>query len=75
MSVFGLAFILDFAVILKSSFAMNEIRSGVGTRLQGNFQQAFDRGRESSEEEKHIPIPRRSLLLVVKRSLRKGEIA
>ena len=28
MLVFGLAFILDFAVILKGSFAINEMQSG-----------------------------------------------
>ena len=74
MSVFGSAFLLEFSVILKSSFAIDQIQSGVGTGFQANFPRVFNRGTESLEDERHTVISLQSLLLVATRSLRKGEI-
>ena len=54
ISVFGRAFLLEFAVILKDSFAIDEIQSGGGgTGLKANFQWVFDRDTELWEEETH----------------------
>ena len=47
MSVFGIAFLIEFPVILKGSFAIDEMQSLVSIAFQANFQRVFDRGTES----------------------------
>ena len=47
MSVFGLAFLIEFPVSLKRSFAIDEMQSRVSIAFQANFQWVFDRGTES----------------------------
>ena len=74
MSIFGLALMLEFAVIRAGSCVINEMQLGVATGLQANLQRGFNHRTESWEGERNTTITHPSMLLVVTRSPRKIEI-